>query len=187
MKKTALIIIILLVSVSNVFASEYREGVYFLKGWGKTTHGEEKYTQLRVEEGERKGIKKQIFRLGPFDLNEGDIVKASAEWRTTNNTHKQYRKGRNVAMGSQLIISTDPDATFITDEADIVSGAVTEWNGFNVTRNMHHGYQPKSGSFLVESPGLYYVILVGRIQCTKEAKLRIDRGYGHLQVEVYGE
>lgn len=116
---------------------------------------------------------KRVLFSQRTQLQGGQILLAVAELQVTNDLD------RNVFLGSQLVLA---------DSATAVAGAeITPANGENVTPNMHHGQQTKSGTYAATSAdaGVRYVNVVAWAAATGAASgdtLTVDAGYGRLSV-----
>lgn len=116
---------------------------------------------------------KRVVYSQEVDLTAGQVVLAVAEFQTTNDL------GSNVYVGSQIVLAGSAD--------DVRGLAVTAANGENVTPEMHHGQQSKSGTYqtLASDQGKRYVNLVAwaaSSRTTPGQQLTVDQGYGRLSV-----
>lgn len=121
------------------------------------------------------GDKQVIYSL-PVEAREGDIIVAFGEFEATRDTREKF----NVLVTAQIILANDPGDTIPVD-----GGEVTEENGRNISRNLHHDVHVKAGAVRVSSPGVYHVSMVSRAASTSGTyDVRIERDYGHLAVIV---
>lgn len=116
---------------------------------------------------------KRVVFSEQVTLSEGQVLLAVAEFQTTNDL------GLNVFVASQVLLTDQPDA--------VLGRAVTAANGENVTPQMHHGQQTKTGTYLVTASdvGPRYVNLVVWAAASQAGSgdiLTVDQGYGRLSV-----
>lgn len=118
-------------------------------------------------------VGKRVVFSQEVDVTAGQVLLAVAEFQTTNDL------GSNVYVGSQILL---------VDSADDVRGQeVTAANGENVTPEMHHGQQSKSGTYEAQASdqGRRYVNLVVWAASSRTMpgqQLTVDQGYGRLSV-----
>jgi len=141
----------------------------------QTADGSERVTSLPVLRSTADAGKRVVFSE-EVDLDAGRVLLAVAELQTTNDL------GINVFVGSQVILATSPSAT--------AGREITAANGGNVTPDMHHGQQTKSGTYQTTAgdTGTRYVNLVVWAAAGRSGtgqQLSVDRGYGRLSVLIW--
>lgn len=116
------------------------------------------------------GAKQVIFSI-PVVLNENDVIVALAETEMTN------LDIYNIGVFTQLILSVTSNGTTGLE--------VSEANGRNITKNMHHDTHSKNGTLQVPSNGQYYLNLIAWCVSTSATKdIRVESDYGHLSCIV---
>lgn len=116
-----------------------------------------------------------IYSIPIADLKINDIIQASCEFEVTN----PYIY--NVMIASQIILANNP--------GDVTGIEITEANGFNVDKNMHHGVVVKSGTLsCAANYPLKYVNVIGysaSTQAQANNTLIVEQDYGRLSVLVF--
>lgn len=132
-------------------------------------------TSLPVLRIATKDEKRVVFSQ-EIELTEGQVLLAVAEFQITNDL------GVNVFVASQIVLSEGPG---------VVTGReITAANGENVTPDMHHGQQTKSGTYqsTATDTGVRYVNVVVWAAASRAGtgqRLRVDQGYGRLSVVTW--
>lgn len=141
----------------------------------ETGAGSEAFDRLSVPTRADSASKRVLYSQ-PLSLTSGQVLLAVAEFQVTNDL------GYNVFVASQIILADSPTA--------VRGRAITAANGRNVTPNMHHDQQTKSGTYACDDrdTGTRYVNLVVWSAASRAAPgdlLDIDEGYGDLSVLVW--
>ena len=116
---------------------------------------------------------KTVVLSEPLVVRKAGLLLVVAEFQVTN------RIDANIFVGSQVVLARGPK--------DVTGRPVTEASGQNVTPDMHHGQQTRTGLFEATSAdeGRRYVNLVvwaASSGATSKAGLVVDRGYCRLSV-----
>ena len=116
---------------------------------------------------------KRVIFSQEVTVREGLVLLAVAEFQTTNDLQV------NVYVGSQVVLAERP--------TDVTGKGVTAANGENVTPDMHHGQQSKTGTYqtVPGDVGTRHVNVVAWAAASRAAPgdlLRLDLGYGRLSV-----
>lgn len=119
---------------------------------------------------------KRVVYSQKLELAEGQVLLVVAEIQVTNDL------GYNVFVASQLVLAGEPD--------DVKGKEITAANGRNLTPDMHHEQQTKSGTYEVASAdeGPRYLNLVvwsAGSQASSGDVIAVDQGYGKLSVLVW--
>ena len=116
-----------------------------------------------------------IYSVQISQLKKNDVVQVTAELEATNN------HGYNAMIGCEIILSNN--------ESDTDGELIDQANAFNISQNMHHGVVSKTRNWISKSD--YYnkhINVVCWSTCVNSFlgdMLKIEKGYGHLDVVIY--
>lgn len=116
---------------------------------------------------------KRVVYSQRIEVQEGQLLLAVTELQVTNDLPV------NVFVGSQVLLAKS--------STGVVGTEITAANGENVTPDMHHGQQTKSGTYeaVRVDAGTRYVNVVAWAAASGAAPgdaLTVDAGYGRLSV-----
>lgn len=121
---------------------------------------------------------KTLYEVQVSDLNKDDIINITSAYEVTNNYKFNVMIASSVTLGS--IGSTTLPFT------------IDEGRGYNVTPAMHHGcsYHVRQFKISKDMPGENVVSTVlwsasDAASPSLNDKLKIEQGYGHLDVLIY--
>lgn len=119
-------------------------------------------------------VEQVLYSVKVPEIKQGDVLQVTSEFEITNDF--TY----NVMIGAKIILA---------DSSKNTNGAlIDQANGFNVTPNMHHGVVSKSRTWKAESTYndkyVNVVIWSLSVNAFSNDKLKIEKGYGHLDVLI---
>ena len=119
-------------------------------------------------------VEQVLYSVKIPEIKQGDVLKVSTEFEATNDN------AFNVMIGAKIILADSNKKT----KGELIDQA----NGFNVTQNMHHGVVSKSRTWKAESTYndkyVNVVIWSLSVNAFPNDRLKIEKGYGHLDVFI---
>lgn len=118
-------------------------------------------------------VNKRVVYSQKLELVEGQLLLAVAEVQMTNDL------GYNVFVASQLLLAAGPD--------EVKGKEITAANGRNLTPDMHHDQQTRSGTYEVAGSDegeryVNFVVWSAGSRASNGDLLTVDQGYGQLSV-----